>query len=110
MDKEFLFEFRRDFYGAIKFKAGDLFWSKVKPVVSNGVESYRFHLEKWNPKFQETSEHFKTMLGTEWDGTFEVPCSYIRFNEDLEDELQHVHESVVESWKSAFHKKQEHRS
>ena len=109
MDREYLFEFRKDFEGAIKFKAGDLFWSKVRPVVQNGVECFRLQLDKWNPRFQEVFDYHKQMLGSEWNGQFEVPCSFVRFNEELEDELHHVHESVVESWKSAFLKKQEHR-
>lgn len=111
MDREYLFEFRRDFEaGAIKFKNGDLFWSKVKPIVQQGVECFRMQLEKWNPRFQEAFDYHKKMLGGDWDGHFEIPCSFVRFNEDLEDELQHVHESVVEDWKTAFHRKQENRS
>lgn len=104
--KEHLFEFRDKFYGPTTYNIGDMLWSTVRPKVINGVEHFVFRLEKWNPHFSAAHEFYKKVLNNDWNGEFEVPCSAVRFNEDLEEELRHVHESIVDGWKSAYQEKQ----
>jgi hypothetical protein len=82
--KEFCLTWRRDFpVGNIKFNKGDSFWSTCRPKVIKMREFFILCLSEDNPLAEQFRKYFKDSFDTNWTGEFIVPCSYIKFNEDV---------------------------
>ena len=106
---EYLLKFRKNFPGPIKFKEGDLFWAKIKPMVFKTPEDselyrefYACKIEPWHPLFNKIEKLYKKHHDDDWNGEFVFPCEYVYLDADLEDELRHDHEISVAAWRTKY--------
>lgn len=97
-NREYLFKFRKEFYGPLKVKEGDLIWSKIGSKVVNGNEYFMFCMLEQDPQFPALNEEFLQTFGKQWNGQYLVPCSAVRFDEENETLLRKEREDTVSKW------------
>lgn len=106
---EYLLKFRKNFPGPIKFRKGDVFWSKIKPVVFRMAndpdvhkELYVCKIEPWHPLFRKLDKLYREHHNDDWNGEFVFPCEFVEFDQDLEDDMRAAHEATVCEWKHKY--------
>jgi len=84
--KEHTLEWRKDFKGPVEYKKGDIITSTVKSKVAKLTEFFVLQVPKNHEKFPELNEEYKQVFNQDWDGSYLVPCRYIKFSEQSKKE------------------------